>query len=228
MLVGMRLGLKIEGCHFPGHFLARIEEAGKKVFVDCFNGGQIIDENDLLNIREGTLKGMKSILSEPVDANSIVRCYLANLIHAYKVREDEENCRLFIELFREMDLQVEKKIVSELTPEDIIHHAKPLFTAGQRVHHTRYGYRGIIVDVNPDCRATDEWYYGNQTQPKRNQPWYHILVHGSDQVTYVAQSHLVEDKSNGRVKHPLLSYFFKKDKDGCYVRNDHPWPETDF
>ncbi|MCK5178142.1 MAG: transglutaminase family protein, partial [Candidatus Omnitrophica bacterium] len=51
MLVGMRLGIRIEGCHFPGHFLARIDLDGRKVFVDCFSGGQIVDQKDLLNMR---------------------------------------------------------------------------------------------------------------------------------------------------------------------------------
>ena len=68
----------------------------------------------------------------------------------------------------------------------------------------------------------------NQTQPSQNQPWYHILVDDSDQVTYVAENNLVRDASNKEIKHSLLSYFFTKDKQGKYIRNDNPWPETDF
>ena len=228
MLVGMRLGIRIEGCHFPGHFLARVKVNGENMFVDCFNQGQIIDEKDLLSIREGTLKGMGSILNEKMDVDSVVRCYLANLIRSYQVREDEVNSRLFISMFREMDIQEERKMAGELIPEDIIHFTKPAYQAGQCVQHLRYGYRGIIVDVNQVCQATDNWYYGNQTQPKRNQPWYHVLVHGSDQVTYVAQNNLAEDVSKEKVKHPLLSYFFERTTEGRYIRNKNPWPETDF
>ena len=44
--------------------------------------------------------------------------------------------------------------------------------------------------------AGDTWYHSNKTQPSREQPWYHILVHDSGGIsTYVAQSNLKEDTS---------------------------------
>ena len=85
-----------------------------------------------------------------------------------------------------------------------------------------------IVDVDHDCTATDSWYYANQTQPSRNQPWYHVLVDGSDQVTYVAENNLFQDTSKANVTHPLLSYFFTKTEQGLYVRNENIWPGTEF
>ena len=86
----------------------------------------------------------------------------------------------------------------------------------------------VIVDIDQECEATDDWYYGNQSQPSRQQAWYHVLVHGSDQVTYVAQSNLMKDFSKEKMNHPLVSYFFRKTKEGHYIRNSNPWPETDF
>jgi len=228
MLVGHRLGMRIEGCHFPGHFLARINIGGTKLFVDCFNGGQIIEESDLLSIKEETFKGMKKILHEKTDVQMIVRTYLANLIRSYQIKADKENSQLLIKLFNDMDMYTNSKMASELTPEDIIYNANPPFKPGQCVSHARYGYRGIIVDADQDCMATDEWFYGNQTQPSRHQPWYHVLVHGSDQVTYVAQNNLLKDTSIRRVKHPLISHFFTKTEEGHYIRNENLWPETDF
>jgi len=127
-----------------------------------------------------------------------------------------------------MDMQVNRKRASELTPEDIINLAKPKLKPGQCVRHKRYGYRGIIVDVDQDCAANDSWYYANQTQPSRHQPWYHVFVHGSDQVTYVAENNLIQDISKAIVIHPLLSYFFTKSKEGYYIRNENAWPGTDF
>ncbi|MBZ0166382.1 MAG: transglutaminase-like domain-containing protein, partial [Candidatus Omnitrophica bacterium] len=44
MLVGYRLGIPIEGCPFPGHFLARIELYGQNAFIDCYSNGQLIME----------------------------------------------------------------------------------------------------------------------------------------------------------------------------------------
>jgi len=221
------LGIEIEGCHFPGHFLARILIQEKEMFVDCFNHGQTIEEKDLLSIRDGVMHSTQEILHEKIEIETIVRCYLASMIRSFQVHEDEENSQLFIELFKDLENLPQKNACDELTTEDILNYAKPCFKPGQYVRHIRYGYRGIIVDVNQDCMATDNWYYGNQTQPTRYQPWYHVLVGGSDQVTYVAQSNLEEELLNVKMTHPLLSYFFKKTKEGRYVRNNNPWPETD-
>jgi hemimethylated DNA binding protein len=228
MLVGMRLGIKVEGCHFPGHFLARVPFGVKKVFIDCFNNGQVIEKNELLNLREGVFEGMAQVLNETANAQTMVSYVLANLIRAYQIREDAQNAGLLIKLSREMDALTVAKQAAELTPEDIINCGKPFFKPGECVSHARYGYRGIVVEVDPECKATDAWYYGNQTQPSRYQAWYHVLVHDSDQVTYVAQDNLVKDPSPDPVSHVLLTYFFTKDKNGRYVRNDNPWPETDF
>ena len=228
MLVGLRLGIKVEGCHFPGHFLARIDQDGKKIFVDCFNGGHIIEEKDLLNIKHKTFKGMAKILHEKTNTQMMVRRFLANLIRSFQIQEEEENSELLIGLFSDMDAQINSKKVSELTPEDIINFVKQAFLPGQCVCHKRYGYRGIIVDVDEDCTATDSWYYANQTQPSQHQPWYHVLVDGSDQVTYVAENNLLPDESKASVIHPLLSYFFTKTTEGSYIRNDNIWPGTDF
>ncbi|MEC7235601.1 MAG: heat shock protein HspQ, partial [Verrucomicrobiota bacterium] len=82
------------------------------------------------------------------------------------------------------------------------------YDLGLVVTHQNYGYRGVIVAVDPVCMAGDTWYNTNKTQPNRNQPWYHILVDGNQQVTYVAQSNLVYDQLEKPVIHPMLNLFF--------------------
>jgi len=98
------------------------------------------------------------------------------------------------------------------------------FALGQVVRHRRYGYRGVVVDADPTCQADETWYRSNRTQPKRDQPWYHVLVHNSMQVTYAAESNLDVDDSGDEVVHPYVPYFFSEFRDGGYVRNDQPWP----
>jgi heat shock protein HspQ len=71
----------------------------------------------------------------------------------------------------------------------------PKFEPGEIIQHLKYAYRGVIVEFDSTCQATDDWYQSNQTQPDRNQPWYHVLVDGNQQVTYVAQSKLSYDTS---------------------------------
>ena len=63
----------------------------------------------------------------------------------------------------------------------------PQFGVGELVHHVRYDYRGVIVKVDEECVASDAWYQKNQTQPNRQQPWYHVLVDGGAE-TYVAET----------------------------------------
>lgn len=100
----------------------------------------------------------------------------------------------------------------------------PCFAAGELVRHRRYGYRGVIVSVDARCMATSDWYDGNRTQPDQNQPWYHVLVDGSGQTTYVAESNLTPDPSGDPVDHPLLKQFFDGPCQEGYRRNGQPWP----
>lgn len=100
----------------------------------------------------------------------------------------------------------------------------PLFAEGEIIHHKRYDYRGVIVGIDFICEAEDDWYQTNQTQPDRNQPWYHVLVDGSDSTTYVAESNLELDTLEQAIDHPLIEIFFSKFESGSYIRNDEPWP----
>lgn len=99
----------------------------------------------------------------------------------------------------------------------------PDFVPGQLVQHKRYGYRAVVVAVDPYCRAGDTWYQSNQTQPTRNQPWYHLLVHDSETTTYAAQGNLMADPLEEPIVHPLLEMFFGDFDDGGYERNERPW-----
>jgi len=97
------------------------------------------------------------------------------------------------------------------------------FIPGQLVRHRRYGYRGVIVGFDVSCEAPDEWYLANQTQPRRDQPWYHVLVDSFSHTTYAAEDSLVEDDSGEQISHPLIDHFFEGFQDGHYVRNDRKW-----
>jgi len=103
-------------------------------------------------------------------------------------------------------------------------HPAPLFSPGDLVQHRRYGYRGVVVEADSLCQADEAWYQKNQTQPDRNQPWYHMLVDGGMSVTYAAQESLRADEVGERIEHPLVGQFFDSFEAGRYVRNDTPWP----
>lgn len=93
------------------------------------------------------------------------------------------------------------------------------FSIGQVVHHRRFDYRGVIVDVDPIYSGTDDWYEQvARSRPPKDKPWYRVLVHGSSAQTYVAERHLEPDSEGGQVDHPLLGEFFERFVDGVYWR----------
>ncbi len=98
------------------------------------------------------------------------------------------------------------------------------FRIGDLICHTRYRYRGVIVGSDPVCVADEKWYQHNQTQPDRDQPWYHVLVHGARHSTYAAQANLDVDLGAEQVVHPMTRVFFGHFSAGRY----HPRPDADF
>lgn len=97
--------------------------------------------------------------------------------------------------------------------------AEPKFYIGQLVHHRKFDYRGVVVDVDPEYDGSEEWYeLMARSRPPRDAPWYHVLVHGARHATYVAERHLEPDASGEQVDHPALGQFFDRFENGRYVR----------
>jgi heat shock protein HspQ len=91
------------------------------------------------------------------------------------------------------------------------------FSPGQLVQHKLFEYRGVIADVDATFQLSDEWYdQVARSRPPKDQPWYHVLVHDGDHMTYVAQRHLEADSSVEPIKHPLIDRFFSAFRDGRY------------
>ncbi len=91
------------------------------------------------------------------------------------------------------------------------------FAVGQVVHHRLFDYRGVVADVDPQFQQTEEWYRAvARSRPPRDQPWYHVLVHGSVHTTYVAERNLEPDASAQPVEHPLVADLFGDFANGRY------------
>lgn len=228
MLVGARLGLKIEGCNFPGHFLARINIGDEYLFVDCFHFGEVIGQEDIFRVKEEVTEGLENILSEKVEVETIIRRYLANLIRMYQGKDDEYRKSIMIQLFKLIENNITNTKLKDITPEDIIDDKLPKFETGQIIRHKRYGYRGVVVDFDIQCMASEDWYYANHTQPNLFQPWYHVLVDETEEITYVAEANIQADNKPKEIIHPLVEYFFSDYVEGSYIRNDNPWPDTEY
>jgi len=104
---------------------------------------------------------------------------------------------------------------------DVIPISRSQFSVGQLVHHRLFDYRGVIVDVDRDFQGSEEWYDAvARTQPPKDRPWYHVLVHGEAHATYVAERNLEPDDSKDPIVHPMLNHFFSRFEKGRYVRNN--------
>lgn len=102
MLTGKRLGLEIEGCNFPGHFLARVYSRGKMFLVDCFNGGQFLDEAAVAKLNQEAPESVPFILNTRPDAKAMIARVLVNLMGAYQRSGQKENSELMRELLEEL------------------------------------------------------------------------------------------------------------------------------
>lgn len=95
--------------------------------------------------------------------------------------------------------------------------ARAEFSIGQIVHHNKFDYRGVIVDVDPCFQGTDEWYeLVARSRPPKDKPWYHVLVDNAVHMTYVAERHLEPAKDNAPISHPALEAYFDDFQDGVY------------
>ena len=94
------------------------------------------------------------------------------------------------------------------------------FSVGELIHHRLFGYRGVIIDVDQNFQASEEWYEAvAKSRPPKNRPWYHVLVHQSEVSTYVAEQNLEPDDSVEPIDHPMLENFFSKLDNGRYIHN---------
>ena len=92
------------------------------------------------------------------------------------------------------------------------------FRVGQLIHHKRFDYRGVIVDVDATFEGTEEWYETMaRSRPPKDRPWYHVLVDQAVHMTYVTEQNLEPDLSGEPIAHPLLDQFFGELRDGLYV-----------
>ena len=90
---------------------------------------------------------------------------------------------------------------------------------GQIVTHEKFGYRGVVVDIDFNFGLSDEWYEQvARSRPPKDKPWYRVLVHSSDQETYVAERHLACAGGGLPIVHPRLDEFFDKKVGDHYVR----------
>lgn len=99
------------------------------------------------------------------------------------------------------------------------------FEIGMPVRHRKYGFRGVIFDVDPVFNNTEEWWESipEDVRPRKDQPFYHLLAETpeperSPYIAYVSEQNLIlEDGSEEPIDHPDLDEFFDRLEDGRFV-----------
>ncbi len=94
-------------------------------------------------------------------------------------------------------------------------HAK--YGLGQLICHRLFDYRGVIVDIDSEFEGTEDWYENVAlSRPPKDRPWYTVLVHESDQTTYVAERNLAPDFDDGPIDNPEIFTHFAGFENGTY------------
>ena len=99
------------------------------------------------------------------------------------------------------------------------------FEIGMPVRHRKYGFRGVIFDVDPVFNNTDEWWESipEEVRPRKDQPYYHLLAETpeperSPYIAHVSEQNLVaESGDEAPINHPNLDEFFETMDDGRFV-----------
>lgn len=87
--------------------------------------------------------------------------------------------------------------------------ATACFGPGELIRHRRFDYRGVVVEVDASFAGSDAWYEQvARSRPPKDAPWYHVLPHGAEHTTYVAERNLEADPDPQPVQHPLVDEVF--------------------
>jgi hypothetical protein len=81
--LGARLDIPVEGCNFPGHFLARVWLDDQLWLVDCFNRGRFMLAADVARHHPAANPAMEELVHQRASVGSILMRFLRNLDDAF-------------------------------------------------------------------------------------------------------------------------------------------------
>ncbi|MGH7895948.1 MAG: SirB1 family protein [Candidatus Binatia bacterium] len=114
MEVGARVGVKLEGVGFPGHFLVRVpSRAGAPLLLDPFHGGQRVGPDELLERLRGLADANRGPAFDVVPdeflaattSRAMLGRMLRNLLRIYLEHDDDAQALLTVDLLLVMTPQ---------------------------------------------------------------------------------------------------------------------------
>ncbi len=103
VFVGKRLGLPLAGVGMPGHFLVKLEGETPAHFVDCFNGGTILREQDCEQYITASGFAYDKQLLEKSSTPTMLTRMLRNLLSIYEQESEELMARRVQALLESLD-----------------------------------------------------------------------------------------------------------------------------
>ena len=204
MLSAYMLEFEVKGGFYKGNFFACTED---DMVVEFHKLGNIIPLENFC--RENNITKHDFI----INIDTIILQLLDQLFNAYENKNSWQKRQQVLELINDYEMYLEQL---KIIPKKIVD-SQVKFRVGQIVVHKKYGYRGVIVDLDLQSnKKTKDMYIGSQ-------PWYRVLVHNSNQNTYIPQCNIMVDYQLQEVINPLVSYFFDGFHDGIYHRNNRLW-----
>jgi heat shock protein HspQ len=101
--------------------------------------------------------------------------------------------------------------------------AEAKFPIGLPVRHRKFGFHGVIFDVDPEFDNSEEWYQSipEEVRPRKDQPFYHLFaVNPQDEspyIAYVSEQNLEPSADDEGPFHPAVAEYFAGMEEGRFV-----------
>jgi len=101
--------------------------------------------------------------------------------------------------------------------------AEAKFPIGLPVRHRKFGFHGVIFDVDPEFDNSDEWYESipEEVRPSKDQPFYHLFaVNPQDEspyIAYVSEQNLEASADDEGPFHPAVAEYFGAMEEGKFI-----------
>ncbi|HYM20906.1 MAG TPA: transglutaminase-like domain-containing protein [Candidatus Kapabacteria bacterium] len=112
LIAANRLGLPFTGASTPGHFLIRYDGSAEPLFIDAFNGGVILREEDIRRFLYTSGMPFYDTFLLPASARQILLRMLRNLIILFEEQKDTASKNAF-ERFHDILLGSSPRAVDE-------------------------------------------------------------------------------------------------------------------
>jgi regulator of sirC expression with transglutaminase-like and TPR domain len=93
LLVARRLDLPLVGIGMPSHFLVQCEVPGHNLFIDPFNGGQLLTKAECATFLINSGYGFKEQYLQPATDQEMLVRMMRNLIYIYGERQESRKVR---------------------------------------------------------------------------------------------------------------------------------------